>query len=685
MLMVNTNLIASAGQDTTDQLRLIAAAFENPSQVILRWVPSSPGLWRQCNYYGYKLERAEVDTLKTSPLSWNEISTIRPASLEDWKKIVKNNPGDTMLMVAGQAIHGEINNEPFSLDNMIKKSDQLQNYYSACVLAAEFSKLAALTAGLRYEDKTVEKNKTYVYKLTIMAPDSLLNHVIAVTSVQTNGPEDFPPVHSVEIKEGEKIIEILWDRTYYKNYYSAFNIYRADGEGKGWKKLNKRPVSYLAYKDENKYIFRDSVQQNYIKYQYKIEGITPYATTGPMSEIFFAQGRDRTPPNAPYNVKTQHVGPQKMLISWEVDTNDNDIAGFRISRSNEIDKGFIELTSKPLSPKARFFVDTTCNELINNYYFIGVFDQEGNANVSMPQYGTIIDSVPPARPTGLQGNIDTNGVVKITWRLGKEPDLKGYFVHYSNDERHTFINLTDFHLEDTTWTDTIPLNVITEHIYYKVVAIDHRSNYSKYSDLLTLKKPDLVPPVSPVFINAVSAADGINLQWYNSSSTDVVQHILFRRKKGEEKFLEKYKVQTHADKSTYKDVDISAGVTYEYQIAALDDAGLYSEKKGILSATAYQVKSLEGVKTFTYIQEKFPNACILSWTYDDFENVRFVIYRSVNNQPYSLYKSISGTNTWKDSRFQKGDTIKYKVKVVNIDGWQSDFSKELEVQWAVTK
>lgn len=674
---VKADIRATPLQDTTDQLRLISAVFENPARVVLRWVPTTPGLWRQANFYGYKLERAGVDTTRTEPMAWKEIAKIRPASLDDWRKIVLQNPTDTMLMVAGQAIHGEKNKEPFTLDNMIKKSDQLQNYYSACVLAAEFSALAAVTAGLRYEDTSIEKNKTYLYRLIILSTDPVLQNIMAVTSAGTTAPEDFPPVHDVEIREGERLIEILWNRSYYKNYYSAFNIYRSGKDGKSWKKLNKKPVSYLAFKDENKYIYRDSVQQNYVEYLYKIEGITPYATTGPLSEIIKAQGRDRTPPDAPYHVKTQHLGGQKMRISWDVNKDDKDIAGFRISRSNEIDQGFVELTSEPLPPNARSFVDTTCNELINNYYFIGVFDKEGNANVSMPQYGTIIDSVPPARPQGLQGSIDTNGVVRVTWRLGNEPDLKGYFVHYSNNDRHTFINLTDFHLEDTIWTDTIPLNVLTENIHYKVVAIDHRSNYSAYSDILTLKKPDLVPPTAPVFIKSISTPAGIEVHWYNSSSADVTDHILYRRKKDSEKYDEIYRTRTFAEKTIFTDKNVQGGTVYEYQVVAMDDAGLYSDKIGVLSATAYQVKSLEGIQSFTCTRQKSPRANILNWKYKDTEGIRFVIYRSVNDQAYSLYKSVTGTNTFKDLSIRESDVIRYKIKVVNADGWQSDFSDEV--------
>lgn len=667
--------------DSTPQLHLIGAYFKENKAVVLRWVPSEPGLWRKANFYGYTLERAEVDTLRGDTLSWSVLSRLKPLSLDDWRGEVAMYPTDTMLMVAGQAIHGEKNSDPLTLENMAMKSDQLQNYYSACMLASEFSANAARAAALRYEDVSCKPNTHYLYRLSVtIATDSPIP-MEALVAVSTDEEETFPPVESVEINEAERLIELLWNRTYYKNFYSAYNVYRSDDMGKTWVRRNSKPVSYLAYKDENKYIFRDSVPADYVVYQYRIEGITPYATLGPLSEILSAQGRDRTPPDPPYNVKTDYQGKGRMVIRWDVNPADGDIAGFRVARSNEIDRGFVELTPEPLPADARSFVDTTCNELLNNYYFIGVFDKEGNVNVCMPQYGTIIDSVPPAAPVGLRGSIDTAGVVTLSWNLGREPDLKGYFVHYSNNDRHTFINVTDFHLEDTVWRDTIPLNVLTETIHYKVVAIDHRSNYSPYSEMITLRKPDRVPPASPVFVKSVSKKDGIEIEWYNSSSVDVEYHLLLRRSDRDTVFREIYRSKTFAEKSVYLDTSAIAGEKYQYQLVAVDDAGLRSKSVGILSATAFHVKSLAAVRDFKVEKQGDPLVTALSWKADNVRETRFALYRSLNDQPYTLYKSLTGVDSWMDRGYPAGSAVRYRIKAINREGWQSDFTEELVVQW----
>lgn len=662
--------------DSTYKINLIGSYFKKDTRISLRWVPSSPGFWTLSNYYGYHLERAELDTLSNKPLAWQSLGILKPLSLDQWKTKVREHPTDTMLMVAGQAIHGERTINSFDMASLVKQSDQLQNLYSACVLAAEFSKEAAIASALRFEDPGVAKNKYYFYKLTLNLPDTAAYKPIATVIVNTVEEEKYPDITVTEIIEGEKRVEFLWDRNYYKNYYSAFNIYKS-ADGKNFVKLNGRPVSYIAYKDDSKYTYRDSLESNYVENYYKIEGITAFGDAIPASNIIKAQGRDRTRPEAPFNIKTQSLGGRRMEITWQVNPADTDIAGFRISRSNEIDKGFIELTKSPLPPAARSFIDTTANELLNNYYFIGVFDHENNVNVSMPKHGTIIDSIPPAAPYGLTGSIDTSGIVTLRWRLGMEPDLKGYFVHYSDRPNDTFKNRCGHPVQDTVWRDTIPLNVLSEEIFYKVVAIDHRFNYSGYSLPIKLKKPDKIKPASPVFITCEVKVEGIELKWYNSSSHDVKKNVLSRRKKGDQDFKTLMEFNGKEMMSQYLDKQLEPGVEYEYQLQAIDDAGLKSDIISSLRAKSYINKTLKAVEKVGISIDTIQKTYTLNWTYDNYADFKFVIFRSVNDGPYVNYKAVKGALLFTDQYYSDRDQIKFKIQAVNSKGWLSDFSNEI--------
>mgnify|MGYP005846573187 CR=1 FL=1 len=667
-------------QDTLNHTINVTGVYSGDSRILLRWVPSSPSAWEMGNYYGYRIERAELSA-SGDTLQWRLIApSLKPITLAEWRNLVQENQSDIYLQAAGQTIHGERQKfELTSIDDVFSAADQFNNTYSACVLSCEFSFLAAKASALGYEDM-VEIGKVYVYRVSSLYTDTRTAIREGIVVINTEKAIEWPPVIFEKTYEGERNIQLYWNRQLFQPYYSAYNVYRST-DGKSYQKINEVPFAHRAFKDDNLMMFRDSVEVNYVPYHYKIEGLTSYGKTGPMSEPIVLQGRDRTPPNPPYNVSTNYLGNNMMQINWEVDPADNDIAGFRISKTNEEEKEFIEITITPLPPDQRSFIDSTCNELINNYYFIGIFDHEGNVNVSMPQYGNIIDSIPPDAPTGLTGRIDTNGVVTVQWNLGKEPDLKGYFVHYSNNLNHTFINRTDHPLIDTVWTDTIPLNVLTEDIYYKVVAVDHRFNYSTYSEMLHLRKPDLVPPTAPIFTSVFSDERGIRLHWNNSQSHDVVKNVLYRRSESETEFKPVFEISSASESAVFTDSDLEPGKKYSYILKAIDDANLVSESVGMVTQRAFESKFLPPVAEFFANLDTKKNKVNLSWRYPNFEKFRYIIYRSINDNPYLSYVSIDGKNEFSDTRIKKGDTLKYRVIAVNAKSWQSDFSNEVTVRF----
>ncbi|MFM2394515.1 MAG: hypothetical protein RLZZ546_2497, partial [Bacteroidota bacterium] len=339
ILMISVFTANSQTDSIKYELKLTGAYFPEYGNV-LRWAPSTPGYWRICNFYGYRIERTEFDSTNLKKQKWEVIANkYKPKTLEEWRAKVAETKTDTMLMVAGQAVHGQVEKKEMTIDNMIAKSDELSNLYSACVLSAEFSRNAGLYSALRYEDKNVVKGKSYIYRIVVLNKDSS-----SVVDIIDATPVDYPEVKVDEIREGEKALEIFWNKTFYQEYYSAFNVYKSKDKGKTWDKVNKVPIAYTAYKASDKFIFRDSLTENYKPFLYKIEGLTSFATKGPMSPPVEAMGKDKTRPDAPFNVKTQYLGNNKMKISWEVNPNDKDIAGFRISKSNEQEKEFVEIT-----------------------------------------------------------------------------------------------------------------------------------------------------------------------------------------------------------------------------------------------------------------------------------------------------------------------------------------------------
>src|SRR5690606_23446119 len=127
-------------------------------------------------------------------------------------------------------------------------------------------------------------------------------------------------------------------------------------------------------------------------------------------------------------------------------------------------------------------------------------DTAGNASYSTIIRGYLRDTVAPNPPTGLEGTIDSNGIVRLSWNPNSEADLDGYYVYFSNQEDHFFANLTGFPLKSPAYLDTITLKSFTEEIFYRVTAIDHLGHISKFSETLLLHKPDTLAPFPPSLV-----------------------------------------------------------------------------------------------------------------------------------------------------------------------------------------
>ena len=118
-------------------------------------------------------------------------------------------------------------------------------------------------------------------------------------------------------------------------------------------------------------------------------------------------------------------------------------------------------------------------------------------------------------------------------------------------------------------------------------------------------------------------------------------------------------------------------ITYEYRIYAYDDASLISGYSGQAKITAFVNKSMptfDGIEARVNLVEK---KVFLNWNYTMSRDVQFVVYRSVNGSAFQSYKVVKESMLLEDSGFKAGDVARYKVKAINLKGWQSAFSNEV--------
>jgi hypothetical protein len=90
---------------------------------------------------------------------------------------------------------------------------------------------------------------------------------------------------------------------------------------------------------------------------------------------------------------------------------------------------------------------------------------------------TLVDTFPPAAPTGLQA-IASPGVIRLIWDANAEQDLVGYLVLRRSIPEEAFTVVTPAPIPATNFDDPVQTGV---QVVYAVVAVDKAGNRSRMS------------------------------------------------------------------------------------------------------------------------------------------------------------------------------------------------------------
>ena len=666
-----------------NEIRLLAQ-YKGDS-VVLRWAPGSPGGWAHANLHGYTISRAVLDENGIlDPAAFRPIhqAPVKPWPLEQWQGIAGEKGNNDYAKIAAQALYGK-NFVPSN--GFIAQADEFVSRYSFALLAADLSPATATALGLRFTDRTIEKGKIYVYKVESYIDTLKYKLQPGFISVNTADPSpNLKPVIA-EAKEYEKLVEIFWEKEIHEQLFTAYFVERSDDNGKNYKRLHKlpfiNPVSEKNPQNMEYFIFGDSLAVNYKPYLYRLIGIDPFGELSEPSPAVKAMGKDRTPPPVPLNLKAEAIGGKQVRISWEYPANVKELNGFLIGRGNNPTEQFTPLAEDLLSANTRVYIDTDASEMRSNYYIIAAVDTAGNAALSLAKYALMVDSIPPAPPKNLTGNIDTSGVVRISWELGPEPDILGYQVYFSNQEDHQFSQITNGPWLDTVYFDTITVKTLTKKIFYRVVAIDVNHNYSQFSGILELKRPDIVPPSPAIFQGYKVTNEGILLQWVPSQSEDLSRTILYRLQE-DRNWVEIASIRADEKINFYQDTKVESGKMYTYSLMAEDDAGLKSKRSLPIKLKYNDLSALPKVEKLDTKIDAEKGNIELKWDYPVQAPYRYVLYRAVNGSNFSSYKSLeAGTSSFTDGNVKKGTIYEYTINVVYPNGRKSGFGAIAKAQF----
>jgi hypothetical protein len=631
--------------------------------VELRWYPVNKAAWRKSIHTGYTIKRMEL--AENGSDQFKQVAIVKPYTDVEWRQ--RTNVQDQLIKTTMASLQDR---KAVAGKHTADRDNEEGALFFSYVISTSLSADAAKGAGLVYTDNTIEPGKRYAYEISIAGKNHDPKDVTLAVIEDTRSNWQSATPEGLTAEEGEGTVKLKWNNSSNQDHFVAYYIQRSADGGKTFTSLNKLPYISVA-ENAGELDYTDSVK-NYIPYQYRIVGVTPWVDMSTPSEVVAAMGRDKTAASPPTNTRAKG-DRNKIVVSWDMPVTSRDLKGFRVARSNKLEGPFISISGDQLVPASqKVFVDEKPAPQ-EPYYAVYAVDTAGNYSSTFSVMANVYDSVGPRSPVAVTGSIDSSGVVRINWKAGTDNDLVGYHVYVANGKDNVYRQLTGVTVKDTIYTDTVSMRSLTREVYYKVTAIDYNNNASPYSETLVLQRPDVIAPAMPV-IRSYSVVDNkVKLEFIPSSSKDVRMHQLFRQ----DASGKKTKLADINKERSFIDSLTEAGVNYTYTLVATDASGL-SRSSRPMNIAVLEDETKEGIAGLDgRASEK---NIVLQWKeLNSKEQYSLVLFRAVNDGELQWYKKLpAGAKSYNEST--TAGKYQYAIKVLYGNGAESELSKAVTLE-----
>ncbi|MBR6310577.1 MAG: hypothetical protein IKR52_05190 [Paludibacteraceae bacterium] len=671
-LLINA-IVANA---QTDSAFIAIKANPQKTCIQLRWAASSSSAWKLTNSSGFKLERYTIKrngTLLEQPEKKILAEKIVAIPVEQWES--KADQNDYAAIVA-EALYGESFeiNESSDVMNIINRSKEQDQRFSISLYAADLDFEVACMAGWGFTDKNTVSGEEYLYR--VMPADTALAHDISMGFVYTSSDmhNDLPKPPALSVEWGDSTATLSWNTRIYENDFTAYIIEKSTN-GKDFESISDIPV--LNINDYHTAFYTDTLQNNTTIFYYRLKGISPFGETSQPSDI--VEGRGKTMLYESPHITSTHINERgEVEIQWTFSDEAASATAEMALRKASTDKGPFKTVRTGISPYEHSLSYNGLDAV--NYFVIVAIPQNGAERTSAPVLVQPVDSVPPAKPIGLTGKIDSTGVVHLSWNANTDADLLGYRVFRSQTENGLKIQLNDIAHETNVFTDTVSLQNLNNKVYYYVAALDYHYNQSDLSDELALSKPDMIPPTASVINGFQSTEKGIWIKWQNSSAEDLFENIIYRAEMGDS--LVAY-MHVAKEKNEFMDENTIYGKTYQYAIKAIDMSKNASDLSPVISIRS-NAETKENI-SFSVEKNIEQKSNILKWKIKNGDgevtSSQVYIYKKEGNGSYILLKvTETGINNYTDTMLQVGGEYEYMIKVF-LPNSKPIFSKRISIKW----
>lgn len=647
----------------------VVSKVENQSGktvVRLKWFPGDFDAFRQLVKEGSTIERMEISAgqdPQTAGFDGASKTIIQPARARV-DKLDENLESTRKLQLLL---------EPFFNDEVSGNAESRNFAFALAVLDCSVSKETGEVVGCTFTDESIEKGKTYAYRIRVKnAPDGFI-------AVQTGDMTAYPKIENVTLTLDQKnTVELRWQARDTKAFGYGFQLEKsldAPTPGNYLTETPYVPVRSADEKPDKDDSFRDEQLTEGRNHFYRVVGLNYFG-----EPVMFSEWQKIYVPNhvhAELYIDTTYAkGPERIIrVRVASEGKPTNIGHYELLRSAQKDSAYTLVERKVVADSVFSFNVVIPKTGDQFYYKVLAISKENDTVSSLPAYVFTLDQEPPAAPTLLTGAIDSNGVIRLAWKAPKAKDLQGYRIYRANDKREEFKERNKELSLAEQFIDTMRLDNLTSEVYYCVKAVDLNYNNSPFSDTILVLKPDTIAPV-PAKLSQVTLKDSlVHLSWVNSPSIDVKMNYLIRLEGSSADTLKHW-----ADAAVdFIDNHLQPGTSYYYHILTVDKNG--NSSSSALKKVHYEPGYREAITDSRAMTNETNKTIDLSWSLPPGDVFSFLVYKSVNGGKFSLVKTIeNGTCTaWSDRNIATGNRYSYKIKYVLQSGIHGLPTKEMVV------
>ncbi|WP_124019578.1 fibronectin type III domain-containing protein [Flavobacterium sp. HTF] len=636
--------VISLSYSQTKHATVMVNARAQKDKILVRWAINSPVEWQKANKKGYIITRSTVlrDGVVLSKPEKTLLTPkpLLPEPLDSWLDLVQK---DNNAAIIAQSIYGDSFEvtaaKEGELSKIVNMADEINQRYTFALYAADMSFLAALKAGWGFVDENVKKNEVYAYQVSVFESPKVKesSYMIGLKDYSVlPAPTDF-----IAIPDDKKVL-LSWDYETFKRIYTSYMVEKSS-DGINFSPIATTPLVNLNDKDEHPsktMYYIDTLSVNEKLYHYRLYGITSFGEKGELTKTITATGVSAVVTAArlvDYNI----VNSNEVNLEWDYPKeSEGFIQGYEINLADN-DKGPYKVVSKIIPPSERK-LNYKDNLFPSNYFTISVVGKNNQRLTSQSMLVQPVDSIPPAIPTGLEGVIDSLGVVRLKWKPNLEKDLRGYRILKANNPGEEFVDIYHQSYVGNSYQDSVSLKMTNSKVYYRLAAEDMRFNISGLSEILVLDKPDKIPPAAPIFKDYDNKDGKVKLKWIRSYSEDVVGYSLRRREKGQEKWIEIKQINDTIQE--YTDDRVENKKIYQYAILAKDKSNLWSSLDH--STITVNVLNFTPAKIIGFLQglpDRENKKIVFSWDYVKSKSkiLGLSIYKNVKGTPPTLWRELN--------------------------------------------